>query len=123
MFEGAFDIFNTLTSKAAQYKYVKEQIMIRHLGLGWTEEHHPYSKAGYVYTPAELMEHFLKTVIPLDVTNTVPNETPRELPGLPTQLVKVTLGTKADDCIALNTSEAKEDEDFRISEMRKREKL
>ena len=57
----AFNIFNTLTSKAAQYKYVKEQIMIRHLVLGWTEAHHPYSKEGYVYTPVDLMKHFVKT--------------------------------------------------------------
>ena len=97
--------------------------MIRHLGLGWNEAHYPYSKAGYVYTPADLMEHFVKTVLPLDVTNTVPNEPPLELPGLPTQLVNVTLGTKADDSIALNTSEAKEDENFRIATMRKRDKL
>ena len=47
--------------------------MIRHLVLGWTEAHHPYSKAGYVYTPADSMEHFEKTVLPLAVTNTVPN--------------------------------------------------
>ena len=65
----------------------------------------------------------MKTVLPLDVTNTVPNELPLELTGLPTQSVKVTLGTKADDCIALDTSEAKENEDFRILAMRKREKL
>ena len=84
--------------------------MIRHMGLGWTEAHHPYSKAGYVYTPADSMEHFEKTVLPLAVTNTVPNEPPLELTGLPTQLVKVRLGTKAYDCIALDTSEAKEDE-------------
>ena len=69
------------------------------------------------------MEHFLKTVIHLDVTNTVPNEPPLELPGLPTQLVNVKLVTKADDCIALATSEAKEDENFRIEAMSKREKL
>ena len=65
----------------------------------------------------------MKTFLPLVITNTVPNEPPLDLPGLPTQLVKVTLGTKADDCIALDTSEAKEDEDFRIAAMRKREKL
>ena len=64
----------------------------------------------------------MKTFLPLAVTNTVPNEPPLEIPGLPTQSVKVTLGTKADDCIALDTSEAKENEDFRISAMRKREK-
>ena len=65
----------------------------------------------------------MKTVLPLSVTNIVLNEPPLELPGLPTQLVNVTLGTKSDDCIALDTSEAKEDASFRISEMRKREKL
>ena len=65
----------------------------------------------------------MKTVLPLAVTDTVPNEPPLELPGLPTQLVKVTLGTKADDCIVLNTSEAKEDEDFRISAMMNMENL
>ena len=75
----ASNVFNALTSKAAQYKYVKEKIMIRHLGLRLTEAHHQYSKAGYVYTHVELMEHFLKTVLPLDVTNTVPNEPPLEL--------------------------------------------
>ena len=69
------------------------------------------------------MEHFLKIVTPFDVTNTVLNEPPLELPGLPTQLVNVMLGTKADDCIALDTSEAKEDEDFRIAAMRMRKKL
>ena len=69
------------------------------------------------------MDNFFKTVLPLAVTNTVTNEPPLELPGLPTQLVKVTLGTKAYDFIVLDTSEAKEDEDFRISAMRKREKL
>ena len=66
------------------------------------------------------MENFVKTVIPLDVTNTVPNEPPLDLPGLPTKLVKVTLGTKADYFIALDTSDAKVDEYFRISAMRKR---
>ena len=66
------------------------------------------------------MDHFLKTVLPLVVTNTVPNEPPIELPGLPTHLVNVTLGTKADYCIALDTSEAKEDENFRIAGMRKK---
>ena len=33
------------------------------------------------------------------------------------------MGTKADDCIALDTSEAKEDEYFRIEAMRKTENL
>ena len=68
--------------------------MIRHLGLGWTEVHHPYSKAGYVYTLADLMELVVKTVLPFYVSNTVPNESPLQRTGLPTQLANVTLGTK-----------------------------
>ena len=47
----------------------------------------------------------MKTVISIDVTNSVPNEARVELPGLSTQLVKVTLGNKAYDFIALDTSE------------------
>ena len=66
------------------------------------------------------MQHFLKIVIPLEVTNMVQNEPPLDLYVLPTQLVKVTLGTKADYCIALDTSEAKEDEYLRIAAVRKR---
>ena len=97
--------------------------MIRYLGLGWTEAYHSYSKAGYTYTPADLMEHFVETVLPIAVNNTVPNEAPLELPGLPKQLVKVTLVTKSNDCIALDKSEAKEDEDFRIAPISKRGKL
>ena len=89
--------------------------MIRHMGLGLTEAHRPYSKAGYVYTPADLMENFVKTVLPLAVTDTVPNEPQLEPPGLPTQLVNVMLCTKGDDYIALDTSEAKEYESFRIA--------
>ena len=65
----------------------------------------------------------MKNVLPLDITNKVPNERPLELPGLPTQLVKVMLGTKADDCIALDMSEPKKDEEFSIEAIRKRDKL
>ena len=69
------------------------------------------------------LQSVVNTVLPISVTNTVPNESPLDIPALPTQLVNLTLGTKADDCIALDTSESKENEDFRISAMRKREDL
>ena len=119
----AFDVFEKLTTNVARYKFVKEQILIRYLGLGWTEAYHPYSKAGYTYTPVELMEHFVKTVLPLAKTQLVPQEPPLELPGLPTQLANVKLGTKAADCAALDTNGDEEEEAFRIQAMRKREKL
>jgi hypothetical protein len=47
----AFNIFDQLSSNVAKYKFFKEQIHMRYLGLGWTEAHHPFSKAGHPYTP------------------------------------------------------------------------
>ena len=111
----AFDVFNELTTKTARYKYVKEQILMRYLGLGWVAAHHPYSKQGYVYTPEDLMEHFVKTVLPLANTHAVPSEPPLELPGLPEQLLETMLGTEAADCAALDNEKAEEKEEFRIA--------
>ncbi len=54
----AFDVFNDLNSKSAKLQFVKEQILIRYLGLGWTKAYHPWLKNKYVYSPSELMEHF-----------------------------------------------------------------
>ena len=44
---------------------VKEQILIRYLGLGIKEAHHPWSKDKYTYTADEFFDHLIKTVIPL----------------------------------------------------------
>jgi hypothetical protein len=38
----ALDEFEKLTSKKDKIKCVKEQILIRYLGLGWEEAHHPW---------------------------------------------------------------------------------
>jgi hypothetical protein len=40
----AFDVFNELNSKLAKLQFVKEQILIRYLGLGWTKAYHPWSR-------------------------------------------------------------------------------
>jgi hypothetical protein len=40
----ALDEFGNLTSKTYKLEYVKEQILIRYLGLGWEEAHHLWSK-------------------------------------------------------------------------------
>ncbi len=44
---------------------VKEHILIRYLGLGWVEAHHPWSYKGHTYTAIELFEHFVKLGLPL----------------------------------------------------------
>jgi hypothetical protein len=55
-----FREFDKLKTNAARYRYLKEQILIRYVGLGWEEAYHPWSKAGYIFTPIELLEHLTK---------------------------------------------------------------
>ena len=38
--------FDNLKTNAARYRYLKEQILIRYVGLGWEEAYHPWSKEG-----------------------------------------------------------------------------
>jgi hypothetical protein len=61
----AFREFDNLKMNAAQYKCMKEQILLRYVGLGWEKASHPWSKGGYIYTPIELLEYSTKVVIPL----------------------------------------------------------
>ncbi len=79
-----FREFDKLKTNAARYRY-------RYVGLGWEEAYHPWSKAGYIFTPIELLGHLTKVVIPLQRHKIVPEHPPMNLlcqPTLPT------LGTK-----------------------------
>jgi hypothetical protein len=51
----AFQEFDKLKTNAAQYRYLKEQILIQYVGLGWEEAYHPWSKGVYIYTCNELL--------------------------------------------------------------------
>ena len=66
---------------------VKEQILIRCLGLGIKEAHHPWSKDKYTYTADELFDQLIKTVIPLvselKQQNKLPTEAPLNFPSPP----------------------------------------
>ena len=94
----AFDVFHELKSKLAKLQFVKEQILIWYLGLGWKKAYHPQSRNKHVFSPSELMEHFVKVVLPLENTEVVPHAPPMNLLGLP---LLSTLGTVAHDVIAL----------------------
>ena len=65
-----FQEFDKLQTNTARYRYLKEQILIRYVALGWEEAHHPWSKSGYIYTPIELLEHLTKVVIPANIAHT-----------------------------------------------------
>ncbi len=53
----ALDEFKKLISKKDKIECVKEKILIRYLGLGWEEAHHPWSKNKHQYTALELLKH------------------------------------------------------------------
>ena len=78
---------------------MKEQILIRYLGLGWEEAHHPWSKNNQVYTALELFKHLCEIVIPLEDAKEVPDQPPIKLPAWPDSF---TLRTKLADLIQLD---------------------
>ena len=73
-------------------RVVKEQILIRLLGLGWEEACHPWSRGGRTYTADELFNHLIDVVIPLADWLVVPSNSPASLPPPPDLQV---IGTKA----------------------------
>ena len=57
---------------------MKEQILIFHLGLGFEEAHHPWSRDRYEYYSVELIQHFKKVCLTLTKKNSLPKEAPME---------------------------------------------
>ena len=45
----AMSVYNQLKSETARLNAVKEQILIRYLGLGWEDAHHPWSSHEVVF--------------------------------------------------------------------------
>ncbi len=95
----ALDKFEKLTSKKEKIECVKEQILIRYLGLGWEEAHHPWSKNKHIYNESELLKHLCEVVIPLQDTQEILDQPLIKLPARPDSF---TLGTKLADLIQLD---------------------
>jgi hypothetical protein len=112
--------FDNLKTNAARYRYLKEQILIRYVGLGWEEAYHPWSKGGYIYTPNELLRHFTMVVIPLQRTKSVPEHPPMNLPTRPSL---PTLGTKASDIVDMDSQSTKINAQLQMDAYRERELL
>ena len=114
----ALDEFEQLTSKKEKIECVKEQILIRYLGLGWEEAHHPWSKNKHTYTASELLKHLCEVVIPLQDTKKVPDQPPIKLPARPDGF---TLGTKSADLIQLDDGALAREERIRLNAMLERD--
>ena len=115
-----FREFDKLKTNAARYRYLKEQILIRYVGLGWEEAYHPWSKAGYIFTPIELLEHLTKVVIPLQRHKIVPEHPPMNLQCRPTL---PTLGTRASDIVDMDLQSTQQNTQLRIDAYKERERL
>ena len=68
--------YKKLTTKKDKLYYVKEQIKIRHLGLGWEKAHYAWSSKERNYEPDELFDHLVGTVIPLQFTESIATQPP-----------------------------------------------
>ena len=115
----AFDEFEKISSENKQKKFVKEQILIVHLGLVFEDTYHPWSKDGDDYTGLQLIERFVKVCLPVTKTRKVPKEAPMEHPRLPELLI---LGTLASDVSNYYTKQAITNNELRLKALRKREK-
>ena len=76
------DEFECFFAQSNKKKYVKEQIIIVHLGFGFKEAHHPWSRDRYEYSAVELLQHFVKVCLPCTKKKNLPKEAPMEHPRL-----------------------------------------
>ena len=102
--------YKRLKSETARLRAVKEQILIRYLGCGWEEAHHPWSSGNGTYTSSYLFKFLKEVVIPLEKKHAVPNEPPLELPS-PPEMNK--LGTTSGLALKFKSADDGELEEFK----------
>jgi len=110
--EEASDIYAELPTEVQQMKAVKEQILLRYLGLVWKEAHHSWSSEGTTFTSKYLFNHFVEKVIPLVNEREVPAEPSLTLPA-PPKLPH--LGEKSVISDSLNIGQFKNVEEFKTT--------
>ena len=76
------DIFCPLKNETVKLNAVKEQILIWHLGLGWTEAHHPWSVQELLFSSCHILKHFIEKVLPIAEINEVLPDLPINFPML-----------------------------------------
>lgn len=73
--------YSKLTSKTAQLNAVKEQIKIQVVGFGWKDLHHPWSRNGIVYSPEQLRDYLINSIIPEQKKRKIPKQPTVNLPS------------------------------------------
>ena len=92
-----------MKTEAAWLAGVKEQILIRYLGMGWVKAHHPWSSTeNDEYSSKQLLKWLIDTAIPSDDTEDEPNDAPVSMPGPPDMKPLGTTSTLAEELKAGN---------------------
>ena len=97
---------------------MKDTILIVHLGLGFEEAHHPWSRDRYDYYSVELLEHFVKVCLPFTKKKNLPKEASMEHPHLPEF---PTLGTLTGEFDEYYPEQAKNNNQLRLKSLGERE--
>ena len=75
--------FEKIIAQSYKNKCVKEKILIVHLGLGFLEAHHTWSRDIYEYSSFEIIEPFVKLFLHLTKKKNLPKEATMGHPRLP----------------------------------------
>ena len=102
--------FKALPNKTQKMRYIREQIQMRYVGLGWDKAGHAWSESGTDFSAEELFDHFINTVIPLTKTEMVPPQPPLNWPT-PPELY--TLGAMGDHAKDLHDSNVEAENELR----------
>ena len=113
------DEYEKIIVQSKKNKCVKEQIIIVHLGLGFEEAHHPWSRDIYQYSSIEIIGHVVKFCLPLTKKKNLPKGATPEHPLLPQF---PTLGMLAGDVDDYYSETAKNDNQLRLKALGELEK-
>ena len=94
---------------------MKVKILTVHLGLGFEEAYHPWSKDGDDYKSLQLIAHFVKVCLPLTKSRKVPKEAPMEHARLSELPI---LGTLVSDVSHYYTKQAATDNELKLKALR-----
>ena len=112
--------YNRHKSETAKLRAVKEQILIRYVGFGWSEAHHPWSRGEITYNSKFLFTFLTDVVIPMAETETVPDHPPMNLPTRPTM---AKLGTQSGKVAKMDSDRVTGNSKLRRKWIEKREEL
>ena len=111
--------YKKLGSEGKRLKAIKEQLLMRSLGLGWNEAYHAWSKDGIPYKSNQLFSFFKQCVIPLAETRNVPREPPLSLPSPPEM---PSLGTKSEIALSMESKNESKLAEFKEKAYSERDK-